>query len=187
MVEQRQLGFSAVTVFEGEEKLTTLVLRASTTGLLQDLERAVDDGVQALAQVSKDGRLVHGGGGVEMALAQKLKRETTVGLESYAFGAMANALLVIPRTLAENAGHDATAVVADLQATHASAEADTICDVGIDVDENGNGLASMKDKKICDVLSTKMSALKLAVDVTVTILSIDQLIMSKPAGGPKPQ
>ena len=73
----------------------------------------------------------------------------------------------------------------------------TICDIGVDIDgllldtkdktlHNINGTVSMKQKMIVDLLSTKMSALRLAVDAVITILKIDQIIMSKPSGGPNP-
>lgn len=190
-VEQQEMGGRPVTVFSNtarEAKLATIVLRASTGTVLADLERAVDDGVQAVAQAVKDGRLVHGGGAVEMALSTALQKEAarTPGLEQYALEAFGKALEIVPRTLAENAGSDATLVLADMQAAHASAADGVICDVGVDI-EHVNGTVSMKDKAVVDLLATKLSALNLAVDAVVTILKIDQIIMSKPAGGPKPQ
>jgi T-complex protein 1 subunit theta len=45
----------------------------------------------------------------------------------------------------------------------------------------------MKERGVLDLMSTKLAALRLAVDAATTILKIDQIIMSKPAGGPKPQ
>jgi len=188
-VRQQELGGRVCTVFEasGGGKLATIVLRASTSTVLNDLERAVDDGVQAVAQAVRDGRLVYGGGAVEMALSVKLQKEAqqTASLEQYALTAFAKALEIVPRTLAENAGHDAVQVLADLQAAHASCQ-DSICDAGVDI-ELGSGavVASMKDKGVLDLLSTKLSALRLAVDAVITILKIDQIIMSKPAGGPQ--
>jgi T-complex protein 1 subunit theta len=191
-IEQREMSGKPVTVFtnnaKDDSKLATIVLRASTSTVLADLERAVDDGVQAVAQAVKDGRLVYGGGAVEMALSTALQQEAakTPGLEQYAIHAFGKALEVIPRTLAENAGSDATKVLADMQAAHASVGADgVVCNVGVDI-ERMNGTANMQDKAVFDLLSTKLSALTLAVDAVVTILKIDQIIMSKPSGGPKP-
>jgi T-complex protein 1 subunit theta len=198
-VRQESLGDQTVTVLDvgSASKLATLVLRASTSTLLADLERAVDDGVQAVAQLCKDGRLVYGGGCVEMACATALLREAdrVPGLAQYAYQAMGKALQIVPRVLAENAGYSAAPTVAHLQAAHAAAAAatgtsTTICDMGIDIDKEDNtttytGITSMKDKGVVDVLSTKLSALRFAVDAVITILKIDQIIMSKPAGGPK--
>ncbi|GAX09235.1 T-complex protein 1 subunit theta [Fistulifera solaris] len=188
----QEMGGKPVTIFtNAESKLATIVLRASTTSVLNDLERAVDDGVQAVAQAAKDGRFVYGGGAVEMALSVALQQEAekVPGLEQYALAAFGKALEVIPRTLAENAGWDSTRVLADLQSSHASVTEGTICDVGVDIDrlgdDQGSGTTSMKEKAIYDLLNTKMSALRQAVDATVTILKVDQIIMSKPSGGPK--
>jgi T-complex protein 1 subunit theta len=196
-VRQVEMGGKYVTIFTSpESKLATIVLRASTSSVLNDLDRAVDDGVQAVAQAAKDGRYVYGGGAVEMALSVALQQEAekVPGLEQYALAAFGKALEVIPRTLAENAGWDATRVVADLQAAHASCAKGVICDVGVDIEgfvgdvspqTPKNGTTSMKELGVVDLLSTKLSALRLAVDAATTILKIDQIIMSKPSGGPK--
>lgn len=188
----REMGGKPVTIFtNSESKLATIVLRASTTSVLNDLERAVDDGVQAVAQAAKDGRFVYGGGAIEMALSVALQQEAekVPGLEQYALAAFGKALEVIPRTLAENAGWDSTRVLADLQSAHASVSEGTICDIGIDIERLGDnetsGTVSMKEKGIYDLLNTKMSALRQAVDAAITVLKVDQIIMSKPSGGPK--
>ena len=72
---------------------------------------------------------------------------------------------------------------ADLQAAHASSTDETVCDVGVDIelvgDDTCHGTTSMKERGVVDLLSTKMSALRLAVDAATTILKIDQIIMSK--------
>lgn len=194
----QEMGGKPVTIFKSpESKLATIVLRASTRSVLNDLERAVDDGVQAVAQASKDGRYVYGGGAVEMALSVALQQEAekVPGLEQYALAAFGKALEVIPRTLAENAGWDATNVLADLQAAHASSPKGVICDVGVDIEgsvsndpnSTSNGTTSMKERGVVDLLATKLSALRLAIDAATTVLKIDQIIMSKKAGGPKPQ
>jgi T-complex protein 1 subunit theta len=192
-VQQQEMGGKPVTVFmsdtsRDQAQLATIVLRASTSTVLADLERAVDDGVQAVAQAMKDPRLVYGGGAVEMALSVLLQQEAakTPGLSQYALAAFGKALEIIPHTLAENAGSDPTQVLANMQAAHSMhmKSNNTICDVGVDIG-TVNGITSMKDKAVYDILSTKLSALKLAVDAVITILKIDQIIMSKPAGGPK--
>lgn len=188
-VEQREIGgHQTLTVLENNRSssIATIVLRASTHTLLADLERAVDDGVHAVANAVRDGgRVVYGGGAVEMALSRKLTQRAlqTPGLEQYAWQALAEALKVVPRTLAENAGRDAVTALADLQAAHSShaAAATGPCDVGINIDsESTETTASMSN--VVDLMSTKLSALQLAVDAVVTILKIDQIIMSKPAG-----
>ena len=187
-VDVKEVGERTVTIIKAKEtKLATILLRASTSSTLNDLERAVEDGVRAVEMVCKDGRLVYGGGAVEMAMAVELTKEADKhpGLEQYAIRAFAKALEVVPKTLAVNAGWDAK-VVADLQATHASNPSFVnghICDSGVDIEQEG--VKSMKEHDIVDLLGTKLSALKLAVDAALTVLKIDQIIMSKPSGGPK--
>jgi T-complex protein 1 subunit theta len=209
-VRQEEMGGKPVTVFRNdptttttttkdEMKLATIILRASTGTVLADLERAVDDGVQAIAQVMKDQRMVYGGGAIEMALSVLLQNEAskTPGLSQYAIAAFGKALEIIPHTLAENAGSDPTQVLANLQAAHtatfrtatttttAKPPTTTICDMGVDIDVI-NEIKSMEQSHTYDLVATKMSALHLAVDAVITILKIDQIIMSKPAGaGPK--
>ena len=114
------------------------------------------------------------------------------GLAQYALQAFAKALQIVPRVLAENAGYKAATAVANLQAAHAAHSAENgVCEAGIDIDKEDAGqnctvgIASMKEKAVVDIMSTKLSALTLAVDAATTILKIDQIIMSKPAGGPK--
>jgi T-complex protein 1 subunit theta len=186
-VSVKEVGERTVTIIQSSKstKLATILLRASTSSVLADLERAVEDGVRAVEMVCKDGRLVHGGGAVEMAMAVELTRQADKhpGLEQYAIRAFAKALEIVPRTLAVNAGWDAK-VVANLQAAHAGHNDNTtICDAGIDIEEEQ--ITSMKANGVVDLLGTKSSALKLAVDAALTVLKIDQIIMSKPSGGPK--
>ena len=202
-VKQQELGDKTVTVFtisKGESKLATIVLRAFTRTLLADLERAVDDGVQAVAQAVKDcnrnggaARLCYGGGCTEMALSVRLQQasQKVPGLQQYAMQAFAQALWVVPRTLAENAGHKAATTLAHLQAAHTNGTNDSedkdICDIGIDIEEEStNGICGMKAGGVLDLVLTKQSAVRLAVDTVTTILKIDQIIMSKQAGGPNP-
>lgn len=183
-VSQQSVGGKTVTVFENdaESKIATLVLRASTSSVLNDLERAVDDGVHAVQMACKDGRLVYGGGAAEMECAVLLDQlaDQHPGLEQYAIRAFAKSLECVARTLAENAGWDALQVVADLRAAHVTGETDQ----GVDI-ESTPGIGSMKEKEIYDLMKVKQSALKLAVEAATTVLKVDQIIMSKKAGGPK--
>jgi T-complex protein 1 subunit theta len=84
---------------------------------------------------------------------------------------------VIPRTLSENAGLKAEQIIAEM---YASAEKSTL--YGVDVSDGK--VKDANEAKIWDCLDTKTWALKLASDVVLTILKVDQIIMSKPSGGP---
>lgn len=54
---------------EDENKLSTIILRGSTNSLLEDVERAVDDGVNTVKSLVKDNRMVAGAGATEINLA----------------------------------------------------------------------------------------------------------------------
>ena len=91
---------------KGEKTRTaTIVLRGATANHLDDLERAIDDGVNVIKGLIKDARLVPGAGAAELELAKRVEAygSTLKGLAQHAVKKFATALEVIPRTLAENA------------------------------------------------------------------------------------
>lgn len=87
----------------------------------------------------------------------------------------------MPRTIADNSGLNATEAVAKLRAAHAEGQARA----GLDI-ETGEA-RDLGEADIVDLYAAKWWALKLAVDAVTTILRVDQIIMAKPAGGPKPR
>jgi T-complex protein 1 subunit theta len=87
---------------------------------------------------------------------------------------------VVPRTLAENSGQDATAIMSSLYEQHLDGKAPN---VGVDI--SGGKTYDAAAAEVVDVLSTKESAIRLAVDAAITVLRVDQIIMSKKAGGGK--
>jgi len=187
-----EIGGRPVTIFrqtsslEDGCRLATIILRASTTNVLMDLERAVDDGVHACKQLCKDGRLVPGAGAAEMELAVQIRNyaDSCPGLDQYAIRAFAKTLEFAPKVLAENAGLDASHVLAGLSAAHANGHATAGVDIegGLDgTSDNSSGI--LMDNHVCDILATKLSAFRLAVDAALTVLKVDQIIMSKPARG----
>lgn len=188
-VRVEEVGGRKVTIFSQDEaggdggcRLSTILLRASTSSTLADLERAIDDGVHAAKMACRDGRLVPGAGATEMDLSVQIKNyaDTCPGLDQYAVRAFARALEVVPRTLAENAGLDGSAVLAALGAAHANGNA--MAGVDIEAAETGrNGVDEAT--AVRDLLNTKSNAFRLAIDAALTVLRVDQIIMSKPAGG----
>ena len=85
---------------------------------------------------------------------------------------------MIPRTLAENAGHKAETVLADMYAKAVDSPS-----FGFDVSDGE--VKNAMEANIMDAWETKSWAMKLCFDVVITILRVDQIIMSKPSGGPK--
>ncbi|XP_039043730.1 T-complex protein 1 subunit theta-like [Hibiscus syriacus] len=108
-ISVEEIGGSRVTVVRSEEggnKISTVLLRGSTDSILDDLERAVDDGVNTYKAMCRDSRMVPGATTTEIELVRRLKefsfKET--GLDQYAIAKFAESFEMVPRTLTENAG-----------------------------------------------------------------------------------
>jgi T-complex protein 1 subunit theta len=187
-VTVREIGGELCTIFEQsaeESKVATIVLRSSTKSQLEDLERACDDGIHTVKTMCQDPRFLAGGGACEigLALATAQLGEESKGLEQYPILRFAESLEVIPRTLAENCGLEPNQVISKLYAAHKQGKSKC----GVDIEHDSTGQSVIEDittANVFDSYACKLSALRLAADVAITILTIDQLIMSKPAGGP---
>ncbi len=126
----QEIGGTMCTVLRQDAalgKISTVVLRGSTEGFLDDVERAVNDGVNAFKTLTRDSRTVPAGGAAEIEIARQLaawgKKQT--GLEQYAIDKFAEAFEVVPRTLAENSGLNASDAVSALYTAHAQGQANT--------------------------------------------------------------
>jgi T-complex protein 1 subunit theta len=184
-VQLREIGSQKVIVFERDSadcKLATIVLRGSTTNLMEDIERAIDDGVNAFKNLVKEPRFIAGAGASEIQLAQELDAyaNTITTLDQYAFRQYAKAFEIFPRILAENAGQNADLILTKLYSNLSNNVVP-----GIDVD-NGQ-VKNIEELDILDNLQTKIWAIRLASDAALTVLRVDQIIIAKPAGGPKPK
>ena len=164
-------------------RVATVVIRGATESLLEDVERTVDDAANAVKTLCGDPRLLPGAGGAEMAMAVKVAGfgGAMAGLEQYAVRKFAEALEVVPRTLAETAGQDAVRTVSVLRERWTS---DERCGLGVDI-EGADVCDVMGERPVLDVFATKKNAMRLAVSAVMTILKVDQIIMAKEAGGPK--
>ena len=222
VVETMEIGGDRVTVFRQEEaghatRTSTIVLRGATQNYLDDVERAIDDGVNAVKAISRDPRLVPGAGATEMQLVERISAiaDTTPGLPQYAIRKYAEAFEVIPRTLAESAGLNATEVLSRLYSAHqqrkeaggrkqnghddddeedsseegdeeSSEEEDPYWTTGVDIlASSPSGTIDAVEEGILDLLVSKSSAVRLATEAARTVLSVDQIIVARQAGGPK--
>ena len=120
----RVVGGRKVTVFnqllDEDTSVATIVVRASTENLMNDVERALDDGINSVHTLCLDNRLLPGAGAVELELSKQLKifADEDQGLDQYAIRKFADAFDVVPRTLAENSGADPTNTMHALHASH---------------------------------------------------------------------
>lgn len=183
-ISVEEIGGIRVTIVKNEQggnSVATVVLRGSTDSILDDLERAVDDGVNTYKAMCRDSRILPGAAATEIELARKLKefsfKET--GLDQYAIAKFAESFEMVPRILAENAGLNAMEIISSLYAEHAAGNAK----VGIDLEEGV--CKDVSTLSIWDLYVTKFFALKYAADAACTVLRVDQIIMAKQAGGPK--
>jgi T-complex protein 1 subunit theta len=193
IVETLEIGGDRVTVFRQENDQTrtaTIVLRGATQNHLDDVERAIDDGVNVVKAITRDPRLVPGAGATEMQLIERIKSlaDRTQGLSQYSIRKFGEAFEVIPRTLAESAGLDATEVLARLYVAHGAQKGrkDDEWSTGVDIEnDDGSGTLDAKEEGILDLWVSKNWAVKLATEAARTVLSVDQIIVARQAGGPK--
>jgi len=183
-----ELGDTEVVVFkvgDKESRVSTIVIRGATDNYMDDIERAVDDGVNVFKGICKDGRLTAGGGATEIELSRQIAQwgETHAGLEQYSINKFAEALEIVPRVLAENSGVKPKEVISKLYAAHSEGKTNT----GFDIEGDSGEIKDCLESEVFDLLLAKKWALKYATNAACTILRVDQIIMAKRAGGPKPR
>uniref|UniRef100_U5EWC2 T-complex protein 1 subunit theta n=1 Tax=Corethrella appendiculata TaxID=1370023 RepID=U5EWC2_9DIPT len=183
-----ELGDTSVCVFRFDgvdSRIATIVIRGATDNYMDDIERAIDDGVNTFKGLTRDGRFVPGAGATEIDIAQQLSiyADTLPGLDQYAVRKFATALEIFPKALADNSGINATEVISKLHLAHKQGKKNE----GFDIDAEQAATIDVSESKIFDLYSTKFWGLKYAVGAAATILKVDQIIMAKRAGGPKPR
>ena len=176
-----------------DAKSVTLVLRGGTEHVVDEVERAVDDSLGVVRTTLADGHVVPGGGAPETELALALRdfADSVGGREQLAVEAFADALEVIPRTLAENAGLDPIDSLVDLRARHDGG------DFGAGLDARNGEVVGMDDDGVVEPLRVKTQAIESATEAATMILRIDDVIAAGdlkgggtgddddgPAGGP---
>ncbi|KAA0703968.1 T-complex protein 1 subunit theta [Triplophysa tibetana] len=181
-----EVGDTQVVVFKHDKEdgaIATLVIRGSTDNLMDDIERAIDDGVNTFKVLVRDKRLLPGAGATEIELAKHITSygESRPGLEQYAIKKYAEAFEVLPRALAENSGVKGNELISKLYAAHHEGNKNA----GFDIEGEGPAVKDMMEAGIFDPYLVKNWAIKLATNAAITVLRVDQIIMAKPAGGPK--
>ena len=189
VVEEIKKGDETYTYVSGcvNPKALTILLHGGTEHVIDEIERAIKDGLGDVAAALKDGKIVAGGGAIEIELARELRKfsQTLGGREQLAIEEFANALESIPVTLAENAGLDPIDTLTELKARH-------------DNGEKTAGLNLLKleiedtfKSGIVEPLRIKTQAINSATEVAIMILRIDDVIAAKSesssSGGPSPR
>lgn len=185
-VTETRIADSEMIVIKGGAARTSqsILLRGANDHLLEEVERSVHDALCAVKRTLEHGSVVPGGGACETALSVYLENfATTLGSrEQLAIAEFAEALLVIPRTLATNAAKDATDLIAKLRAYHHKAQTDETkkhyATYGLELEEG-----KIRDNLAAGVIEPALrhiKAIQFATEAAITILRIDDVIKIDP-------
>lgn len=142
---------------------------------MNEIERNLQDALGVARNVVVNPRLCPGGGALEMELASRLmeKAQTVEGIHQWPYKALASALEVIPRTLAQNCGADVVRVLTELRSRHAPEDGS-----GLMWGINGNTgqIENMKEAEIWDPVEVKNQSFKTAIESACMLLRIDDIV-----------
>jgi len=193
LVEERKVAGDEMIFIENcrNPKAVTLFIRGGTEHVVDEIERALHDAVSVVAAVLENNKIVAGGGAVETALSRAIEdyASSIGGKEGLAVSAFAEALKVVPRSLAENAGLDPIDIVQDLVAQNETKGPQ----MGIDIFKGK--VTDMFKAGVVEPAEVNRQIIKSAVEAACMILRIDDVISAKelkkeeeekkpPAGGP---
>ncbi|MEM0086866.1 MAG: thermosome subunit beta [Candidatus Micrarchaeaceae archaeon] len=184
-IEERKIGEEQMVFVEKckDPKSVTIFIRSSTQQVVNEVERALNDAIGAVASAIEGKKYVIGGGSIEVDVANGLRDYASEvgGREQLAIQAFADALEIIPKTLAESAGMDAIDTLVQLRTKHKGKDGRTF---GVDVFRNK--INDMEKLGVLEPLKVKAQAILSASEASEIILRIDDMISSKaksPAGG----
>lgn len=180
LVEEKKIAGDDMTfVVECENpKSVSIILRGGTEHVVDELDRAMEDALRVVGVALEDSLLMPGGGAPEIELALRLREyaATVGGREQLAIEAFAEALEIIPKTLAENAGFDQIDTLVSLRSSHEKG----VKTAGLDM-ENGDP-TDMQEMGVVEPMRVKTQAINSAAEAAVMILRIDDVIASKSGG-----
>ncbi len=153
-------------------KALTILIKGGTKHVIDEIERAIKDGLGDVASALESCKIVAGGGAVEIETARILRKMPLKGREMLAIEQFADALESIPVILAENAGLDPIDVLTELRARHQKGENRA----GLNL-FNGKIEDTLK-QGIIEPLNLKIQAIKSASEVAIMLLRIDDIIAS---------
>ncbi|CAE6455906.1 unnamed protein product [Rhizoctonia solani] len=169
------IKFSGVAAGEA----CTVVLRGSTSQMVDEAERSLHDALSVLSQTVKETRIVLGGGCSEMLMAVAVDEEAkkVEGKKAIAVEAFARALRqasTIPTILADNAGYDSSDLVARLRAAHHAGKTES----GLDM--NLGTIGSMRDLGITESYKLKRQVVNSASEAAEMIIRVDTILRATP-------
>jgi len=184
LVDERKIGDDKMIFVEKckDPHSVSILIRAGLERMVDEAERAITDSLSVVSDVIENNKIVPGGGAVEIEVAKELRKYATKvgGREQLAVEAFADAMEVIPRTLAENAGLQPIDILVELRSKHDSADGKNI---GINIFTGK--LQNSLEEGVIEPLVVKEQAIKSAAESAAMILRIDDVITAKsPKGGP---
>ena len=192
LVEERKIGDDKMVFIEGckDPHAVAILVRGGTERIVDEAERSIHDALCVVRDVVQEPKILMGGGAPEIEVAMNLRRyaHSLPGREQLAVQCFADALEVVPVTLAENAGLDPIDMLSELRATHDKGEKWA----GVDVFEGK--VNDMRELEVYEPLVVKKQVIKSATEAATMILKIDDVIAAGrtkvPGGrgyGPPPQ
>jgi chaperonin GroEL (HSP60 family) len=174
-VKHDDINYFFVSSEDNKSDQSTLILRGASPSTLDEVARGFDDALGVVSMIMNGGQMVYGGGSTYVSMANYLRNNSASveGRGQMAINAFADALEIIPATIAENAGHDPLDCLLSLR--HAISEGRI--EYGPDV-ENG-GITSMQDLGVVEPLDLVKQAILSATEVTSAILKIDDIIAKR--------
>lgn len=164
--------FVKITGIQNPGRTISIVVRGSNKLVLEEADRSIHDALCVVRCLIKKRALIAGGGApeIEMALQLAAYSNTLEGVDAYCFRAFAEALEVIPSTLAENAGLNPIATVTELRNKHAQGE----INAGINVRKGG--ITDILAENVVQPLLVSTSLITLASETVRSILKIDDIV-----------
>jgi chaperonin GroEL (HSP60 family) len=189
LIEEKQVGDDKMVALTKckDMSVISVILRAPTTHILDEYERGIDDALHAVETAIMDGKVVAGGAAVEIELSLRLRQYASQvkGKEQLSINAFAEALEIVPKALAMNAGLNPIDSMIELKTKHEGANGKTF---GLNV-YTGKAVDMVK-AGVVEPMRVKTQAIKSAVEATQMILRIDDVLASNqvrsPAGGAPP-
>ena len=180
-VEQRKVETDKWVFIEGckNPRAITLLLRGGSQRVVDEVDRSMHDALMVVKDVIENPAIVAGGGAPEEFLAFHLKdwADRFEGREQLAIKKYAEALEIIPLTIAENAGMDPINTMVTLRAKQSQGRKWT------GIDARNTRIADMFALDIIEPVAVKEQIIKSATEAACMILRIDDVIASSGAKG----
>ena len=183
-VEERKIGDDKMIFVEKckDPHSVAILIRAGLERMVDEAERAMIDSLSVVSDVIENNKIVPGGGAIEIEISKELRKYATKvgGREQLAVEAFADAVEVIPRTLAENAGLEPIDILVELRQVH-DKENGKFMGINVFTGKLQDSIAS----GVIEPIMVKEQAIKSAAESAAMILRIDDVITAKsPKGGP---